>query len=363
MELNPIGYFQYRLLLMCGLAFMTEGFEITLLSFLTACAGVEWELSGIAKATLTGMVFIGIVVGSLFFGWFADKYGRRPAYLYACLLITTAGFLSAISPSYWLLVLFRTITGFGIGGATVPYDLLAEFLPTEHRGPFLVYSELFWTFGSMSVAGLAWGTLYTLGWRFLTFACALPVFFVSVYSYFYLPESPRWLLSQNREAEANQIIHDGAALNGVHMGPFVLSRDVHHKPLEASYFDLVATREARKITLPIWAIWGLYGFTYYGLVIFEGRIFSNQDELQSTHNQGSCMFDYGPIFYNAASEFAAVLVSAGLINRIGRVHSQALFYTIAGGAMIAMGQRSLSPALVLFFSIVARMGTMSGTVR
>jgi len=135
MELNPIGYFQYRLLLMCGLTFMTDGFEITLLSFLTACVGIEWELTNTAKATLTGMVFMGIVICSLFFGWFADKYGRRPAYLYACLLITSGGFLSAIAPSYWFLVLFRTITGFGIGGASVPFlaSLSSRSVPSHHR--------------------------------------------------------------------------------------------------------------------------------------------------------------------------------------------------------------------------------------
>lgn len=362
-EQSKLGYFQYRLLAMCGLAFMTEGFEITLMTFLSACVGVEWELSNISKAMLSGMIFLGIVIGSLFFGWFADKFGRRPAYLYACFIMTVSGLLSAIAPSYYLLVILRTITGFGIGGANVPYDLLAEFLPATHRGSFLVLAELFWTFGSMSVAALAWASLDTLGWRFLTFACAVPVLLTSVYSYFYLPESPRWLLSQHREPEANSILRNAAALNGKVVVNFIVvdntASDLCHA---GSYIDLVRTPDARNITLPIWAIWGLYGFTYYGLILFQGRLFSNQDYLSDNVVRGACRFDYASIFYNASSEMFAVLISAALIDSIGRVHSQSLFYFVGGVALIAMGY-PMSSRVLLAVSIVARMCSMSGTVR
>ena len=364
MGLNPIGFFQYRLFVMCGLNLMTDGFEITLLSFLTVCAGADWSLTNVEKATLTGMVFLGIVLGSLFFGWFADKYGRRPAFLYSCLLITVGGFLSAVAPSYSYLVLFRTMTGIGIGGSSVPFDLLAEFLPESHRGSFLAATELFWAFGSMAVAAIAWGTLNSLGWRFLTFACAVPVFVTLFFSYMYLPESPRWLMTQHREREANLILRQAAALNGVRLPEFVItsdassSKEIH----EGSYLDLVRTKEARRVTFPIWAIWGLFGFSYYGLVLFQSRIFSNQDSLSEEGSEGTCKFDYGPIFYNSASEFFAVLFCASLIDRMGRVWSQSLFYIIAGVGVIMMGY-NLSFGVVLFFSILARMGAMSASVR
>lgn len=357
LDMNPVGYFQYRLLLMCGLTFMTDGFEITLMSFLTTCVGVEWGLSNGAKATLTGMVFMGIVIGSLFFGWFADKYGRRPSYLYASFLITAGGFLSSIAPSYSFLVLFRTMTGFGIGGASVPFDLLAEFIPVSHRGKFLACSELLWTVGSMSVAAMAWGTLPTLGWRFLTFACAVPVLFISLFSYVYLPESPRWLLTKHREREANSILRTAALVNGINLPEFILTSDLGKDLHDGSYWDLLSTKEARSITVPLSAIYGLYGFTYYGLILFESRLFSNQDNVASI----ACEFDYGPIFYNAASEFVAVLLSAAVIDKLGRVRSQSLFYTVGGIGVILIGLE-ISPTAILVVSIAARMCAMSASV-
>jgi len=364
LDRNPVRFFQYRLLFMCGLAFMADALEISLLSFLTACVGVDWNLSYAEKATLTGMVFLGIVLGSLFFGRFADAYGRRTSYLYSCLLISCGGLLSAVAPSIYSLIIFRMLTGFGIGGSSVPFDLLAEFLPASHRGKFLAFMQLFWTLGSMLVAAMAWATLPTLGWRFLTFACVVPVIIISLYSYFYLPESPRWLLTQHREREAAQVLIDAALLNDIRLPEFTLVHKESSAESEGTFFELIRTKAARRITLPLWAIWGLFGFTYFGLVLIQSRVYSNQDSMQSTHNDVplKCEFDYAPLFYNAASESLAVLISILLIDVLGRVKSQVVFYSLGGVAVACMGL-GLSPGGVLFFSIVARMCALSSSVR
>jgi MFS family permease len=360
LELNPVGFFHYRLLLMCGLTFMTDALEVTLLAFLSSCAASEWQLSDAQEATLTAMVFLGIVVGSIFWGWFADKYGRRPAYLYSCAIIIAGGLMTAIAPSFELLVIVRAITGFGIGAASVPFDLLAEFMPSSHRGKFLVLTELFWTVGSMFVAGMAWLVLPSLGWRALAFTCALPVILVSTFSYFCLPESPRWLLSKNREHDANRVICESAAVNNINLPEFLLNDTGAEEDEHSSYVDLVATKSARRITFPLWIIWGLFGFTYYGLVLYVSRIYS------STHrDDGSdpvrCDFDYPPIFYNAASESVAILISAALIDLMGRKQSQSAFYALGGVAVMCAGFE-WSPGWVLGLSILARMCSMSATV-
>jgi hypothetical protein len=124
--------------------------------------------------------------------------------------------------------------------------------------------------------------------------------------------------------------------------------------------DLVATKRARRITFPLWIIWGLFGFTYYGLVLYVSRIYS------STHrDDGSdpvrCDFDYPPIFYNAASESVAILISAALIDIMGRKQSQSAFYALGGVAVMCAGFE-WSPGWVLGLSILARMCSMSATV-
>jgi DNA-binding LytR/AlgR family response regulator len=81
------------------------------------------------------------------------------------------------------------------------FDLLAELLPRTMRGKFLVYIEFWWTFGSMFVTGLAWLILSSSGWRALIYVTAAPVTLSCIISYFYLPESPRWLLTKGKVKE------------------------------------------------------------------------------------------------------------------------------------------------------------------
>jgi len=64
----PVSYFQYRLLFICGLVFMSDAMEITLLGFLSACAGHTFNLSTTARASISSAVFIGELLGSFFWG-------------------------------------------------------------------------------------------------------------------------------------------------------------------------------------------------------------------------------------------------------------------------------------------------------
>jgi putative MFS transporter len=144
----------------------------------------------------------------------ADRFGRRTSFFFAYFLITAAGIASAFAPSFAALVIFRGIVGFGVAGATVPFDLLAEFLSPEKRGQYLIQIEYYWTVGSLFVAGIAWAILGSLGWRILTLITVLPVLLVSVACAAILPESPRWLISKGRYREAEAIVKNAAEVNG-----------------------------------------------------------------------------------------------------------------------------------------------------
>ena len=150
-NLEP-GKFQMRLRLLCGLAFMADAMEVNLLAFMSVCAGAEWGLGDSQVASITSAVFAGEFIGGIFFGPVADIYGRRTSFLWTATLISIAGFLSGPSPNYQFLIAMRMIVGFGVGGLTVPYDLLAEFSPSKIRGEYLLKMSYFWTFGSMFIS-------------------------------------------------------------------------------------------------------------------------------------------------------------------------------------------------------------------
>jgi MFS family permease len=93
------------------------------------------------------------------------------------------------------------------GALIVPFDILAEFMPSSHRGRFSMFISYFWTIGSVFVASFAWILLSRgYSWRILVYVTAAPVALSSIASILYLPESPRWLVVQGRHKEAQEVI-------------------------------------------------------------------------------------------------------------------------------------------------------------
>ena len=295
-------------------------------------------------------------------------------------LIVVFGFLSGTAPSFEWLLFFRVIVGFGVGGLSVPFDLLAEFLPVSDRGNFLIYIEYFWTFGSMFVAGVAWMALDKIGWRGLSYVTAVPVTLSSIAAFLYLPESPRWLLVKGRYAEAEEVVKCAAAVSGVELIPFSLQpesrvnvsqercnfvNDDDSEVLkgEVSYFDLVRTRKLRQLTFPLGIIWVAFGFTYYGIVLFVTRIYTKPVEATSIRSDGGsiCTFDYQSMFINASAELLGVFLTSLIINPWGRIRTQAAFYALAGFSVMFVGFELPTRGLLPYMSMIARLGAMGAS--
>lgn len=77
----------------------------------------------------------------------------------------------------------------------------------------LVSVEYFWSIGTMFTAALAWGMLDSMGWRWFVGFCSIPVV-LALCGFFIMPESPYWLLTQGRNAEAMDVLRRLGALNG-----------------------------------------------------------------------------------------------------------------------------------------------------
>jgi MFS family permease len=338
--------------------------QVSLLSFVSTCAGADWDLTDSEVALIASMVFIGVLLGALFWGPFADKYGRRYAFIFGCSIIILFGFLSGVAPNFGVLLAFRALVGFGVGGSTIPFDLLAEFLPNSHRGRFLIYIEYFWTIGSMFVAATAWVLLSDYGWRVLVYVTAIPVTVSLGFSIFVLPESPRWLLEKGRVAEAEAIMRDAIAYNGTTLDDpdFRLKHVLVEHP-DVSFMDFVKPGQ-RGLSIPLWTVWLAFGFSYYGIILFITRIFDHTNDQDDDGSDDSCDFDYQEIFFSALSELIGVLAAAVIIDRWGRVPTQTILYFLAGLGSLMMGVMSavdLSDDVVSVFGVLARCSVMGAS--
>ena len=379
----PVGRFHWRLLMLCGLAFCADAMEVTLLGFVSTCAGVEWGLSHAQTASITAAVFAGEFIGGLFWGPVADKYGRRKAFIACILIISITGICAGFSPNYGCLVTILFIGGFGVGGLTVPFDLLAELVPTHARGTYLVRMNYFWTCGSLAVIATAWGVLSTKGWEILTILTAIPVVAASIFSVLWLPESPRWLLEQGEVEEAEKVIKEAILFNeggcleeneALTGGDKPAGRTTNFRLLalvdcEApeelegeGFMHLMRTQgtmyanlmkvENIGYSLPLWLLWISFGFAYYGVILFVARLY-NAGGSDTENGLGQCNFRYSEIFINASSELVGLFISIYVIDTLGRPQLMFVTFAMSGLFSLLMAVKS-TDADTLIMACMAR---------
>ena len=133
------GVFQNKILLSTGLCFMADAMEVLLLTFLSTILKYEWNLSEQQVDSIVAVVFAGAMMGTLILGRAADYWGRKPVFAVTASLIAIAGVATALCRTYEELIIARFCVGFGVGGLTVPFDCLSEFLPGAARGKNLLY--------------------------------------------------------------------------------------------------------------------------------------------------------------------------------------------------------------------------------
>jgi sugar porter (SP) family MFS transporter len=169
-----------------------------------ALAGVKqsFSLSLLMVQVVTSWVTFGALVGSLVAGELGDRLGRKRAILIAGALFTLGALIQWIAPSALVLVTGRFVIGAGVGVAAVSGPLYAaELAPAHLRGRFVSAYQLAITVG-IFLAYLVNGLLSaSANWRLMLGAAAVPglALFVTALG---APESPRWLMSRNRRADA-----------------------------------------------------------------------------------------------------------------------------------------------------------------
>lgn len=355
-----MGIFQWEILFAAGLCFAADAMEVLLLSFLAVILKVEWALEEHQTDTILSIVFAGAMVGTLVLSPLGDIVGRRPVFTITASMIAVFGVVTAFVPNYNTFLFARFMVGFGVGGLTVPFDTLAEFIPTSHRGTNLLYIELFWTCGTMLVPVAAW---WTLGhddgneegfapWKSFVILCSIPCILSTIMGIILVPESPRWLLTQGKHDKALDILRIAAHRNGLDayaaFPEGTRITDKSHHPHDTTYdcggstkntslwWDLFSPKWL-KITLLLWGAWFGFAFLYYGLIIAISLIFSSHQEKDEQGQGGMYDFDYSAIFISASSEIFGLLLVVLTVDKWGRVPTQSIFYLSGGITTLLLG--------------------------
>ncbi|WP_237858225.1 MFS transporter [Pseudomonas sp. PGPR81] len=210
----PWTRFHTLLVMALGITWLLDGLEVTLAGSVSGAlkASPTLAMTNI-QIGLAGAAYIaGAVLGALLFGWLTDRLGRRKLFFITLLLYIGATAATAFAWDLWSFLLFRLLTGAGIGGEyTAINSTIQEFTPARYRGWVdLTINGTFWIGAALGAVGAV--VLLDpavlggeLGWR-LCFGIGAALGLLILLMRLWIPESPRWLMIHNQPEEAERIV-------------------------------------------------------------------------------------------------------------------------------------------------------------
>jgi len=365
-KLDQIGItsYHYKLLLVLGLAQVADASEIMGISFvLPDSSGMAQDLN-VKKESFSGHVsaalFLGMIVGAYLFGTLSDKFGRRRALICSMGVNFLSGFLSALVPNWYLLLVTRFLSGVGAGGALpISFTYFIEFLGSKHRERWVIQLSNCWCFGVLFVSFMGYLTLPSerhfgnfARWRLFFILISLPSLLTMLCVLFVLDDSPKFLREKKMFKELSLLLfkisgkssHDeyqqlnesNTSMNVEHSPPMEQTEErkyslkEHVKNLKSMF-----SKEYMRSSVGLGLLWFSYCFAYYGWLLFEPTF------VESSIGEGI----YFESLLGAGAQLCGTLATILLISKL------------EAGSCVAISC-SLSAATMFIFQIEKSYGTL-----
>jgi len=301
----------------------------------------QFGMTSTEKGFVTAATLFGILLGALFLGGLADRWGRKPVFIGEMILLAVALVLAAFSVNTAMLIGCLFVMGLALG-ADYPtaHLVISESIPADIRGRLVLGAFSFQALGAIVATAIS-ALFLTLEtsldvWRQLYLLPVIPVLLV-VWGRVFLPESSHWLVSRGRYDHAEQQLRKLLKRKDIRLRPADEHEHHHHR---LDWRDLFSGKYQRATILAS-VPWFLQDLSTYGIGIFTPVIIAaafgaedtNQNVAAVMHNlllgaKGTALVDVGFL--------VGIVFAIFLADRIGRIPLQIIgFIGCAVGLLIS----------------------------
>jgi len=196
-ESETITSTHYKILGLSWAGWVFDFYDLILFTFLLIPIAKEYHFSNLEMSYVLGASLAATAIGGVIFGVLSDRFGRKPVLQWTILTYSIGTFFSGLAGSFWLLMIFRILTGLGVGGEWgTGQTYIGETFPAKVRGRYCGMMQTGAPLG-IALASVVGGLLApVIGWRTCFFVSLLPAVMVLLIRR-HLPESDLWLLRRS----------------------------------------------------------------------------------------------------------------------------------------------------------------------
>ncbi|XP_078413527.1 organic cation/carnitine transporter 2-like [Cetorhinus maximus] len=356
-EQVPSKCTRYRIQMEDGLNDTTRGLEPCVDGWVyspdihISTIATEWDLvcDNNWKGPFTSSVlFLGVLCGSIISGHLSDRYGRKVVLFGGMALQIISNLIQLVSQSWEMFCILYFFVGVGdVAKYMAAFVLGTELLGKSER---IAYTTLgmciFYALGYMLLPLCAY---YIRDWRMLLLTLTLPeILYVPLW--WYIPESPRWLLIYGHVEQAEAILKDAARKNGKrHHGAIFDTTYSNTDPVDRNksahnYLDLIITPNIRNITVILFFLWMIATIGYYGLSLYTPNMLGNP---------------YINCFVSAASELIVYVIVWWLMCISPRRIATASLLILSGGVLLVI--QFVPSTLQIVITVLVMIGKSGAT--
>jgi MFS transporter, putative metabolite:H+ symporter len=339
MEQVPFSSWHRNARLIMGSATFFDAFNALSLAFALPTLIRLWHISPKQIGLLISASYVGQLAGALAFSALAEKVGRIRGTTAAIAIMSVLSFGCALAGNFPALLACRLVQGIGVGGEMpVAATYINELSRAHGRGRFFLLYEMIFPLGLLATGQLGAWFVPAFGWQSIFLFGGIPGLVIA-YLVARLPESPRWLISQGRLTEAENIIEQIEASTSRRIASQENSRVTAavNLPQRGTWTELLSNFY-RERTLIVWLLWASAFFIANGLNNWMASLYNTVYHLSLRESLRAASM-------TNIAQVAVLLICAFSIDRVGRRNWTVAAFILGGGMLAYLGLTGARNAL------------------